>query len=531
MTLRFHLGALAIALTALGAGCGSDDSGGSSGGSGGSGATGGSAGQAGAAGATGTLSLAPGEVAEVTVTDGAGSVRLATPGGNEQFVVVLASENLDDITSTYSYSVATSDSVPDGGAQKVTGCSLTPDAWKNKTLTPETPPSGTGPNVGDERSLDIGLPSGKETIQAKAVAVGQSAVVWADITAAHPAVIDSTVVQDFLDDFEKVILPRARQVFGVESDEDKDGHIGLVFTPLTYQTAVAFFTSCDLKPSVGCPAGNQGEFLYLTPPNAIAPPYNTPAAIKEILAHELAHMVHFNRKVLLNGIGGSNESAYMHEGIGAFSQDALGFQAGNFYVTKAGLDDIDLFSLSETMKNGVQYDLSRDGALRGGSYLFVRWFYDRAGGDLAKTDGSIESQGGPALLHAVLDSPKAIADVLPELSGASKQDLAMDFWTTLAASNREDVGGVAPTNPCFAYLPTQIDPVTDRQRGANVFAEFHGQQMNGPKVQALADADGSLLAGGVEYLQVDATAGQTELGLTVTAEAAGSPRVRVLRTQ
>ncbi|MEZ4224756.1 MAG: hypothetical protein R3B13_27640 [Polyangiaceae bacterium] len=533
MTPRLCLGALALVLAAIGSGCGSDDASAPKQGTGGAGATGGTAGQSGAAGSSGPLSLAPGDVAEITVNDGAGSVQLETPTGTERFVVVLASQNLDDVTSTYSYSISTTDSAAENGGQNVTGCSLTSDVWKSKQLPAEAPPAGTGAQLGDERSIQVGLPNGGEAIQAKAIAVGQSAVVWADITAAHPAVIDAAVVQEFLDDFEKIILPRARQVFGVESDTDKDGHIALVFTPLTYQTAVAFFTSCDLKPSIGCPGGNQGEYLYLTPPNAIDPPYNTPAAIKEILAHELAHMIHFHRKVLKNNIAGNSESAYMHEGVGAFSQDSLGFQAGNFYVTKAGLDEIDLFSLSSTLKNGVQYDLSRDGALRGGSYLFVRWFYDRAGGDTAKSDGNIENQGGPALLRAVLDSPKPIAEALPELAGSSMDDLAMDFWTTLAASNRDvaAAGGVAPTNSCFAYLPTQLDPLTARQRGANLFAEFHGQQMNGPHVQALADADGSLRAGGAEFVQVDASPGQGELDVSITADVAASPRVRVLRVQ
>ena len=44
-------------------------------------------------------------------------------------------------------------------------------------------------------------------------------------------------------------------------------------TSKTHQTAVAFFTPCDLKHLSGCPAGNGGEFLYLTPPSAIAPPF------------------------------------------------------------------------------------------------------------------------------------------------------------------------------------------------------------------------------------------------------------------
>jgi hypothetical protein len=74
-------------------------------------------------------------------------------------------------------------------------------------------------------------------------------------------------------------------------------------------------------------------------------------------------------------------------------------------------------------------------------------------------------------------------------------------------SNRDAVGGAAPTSSCFAYLPTVSDPVTTRQRGANLFAEFHGQQMGGPKLQLAGAVDGKLLAGGGELVQLDAASG------------------------
>lgn len=532
MTQRLLTTCLALVF-ALSSGCGSDDSEPSAtGGTAGSGGVAGQGGSGGTAGAGGPLALAAGEAAEVTLADGKGALHLAAPAGDEQFVLVLASEKLDDSSEIHDYAVTLGGSFTDSPASVVSGCSLTPEKWKALTLAPETPPSGTGPAVGTEKSLDVSTKSGKETITVKALAVGDKAVVWGDVTAAHPAVIDPAVVQEFLTDFEKTILPRARGIFGVESDLDKDGHVGLVFSPLVYDTAVAFFTPCDLSPSLGCPSGNQGEYLYLTPPNAIPPPYNTPNAIKEILAHELSHMIHFNRKVLKNATGGSNESAYMHEGIGALAQDVLGYQSGNLYVTKAGLDQIDDYSLADTVADGVQYDLNRDGALRGGSYLFARWFYDRAGGDAAKSDGSVESQGGPALLRTVLDAAEPISTVLPTEAGASLEALAMDFWTTLAMSNREDAGGAAAKNPCFAYLPTVKDPVTTRQRGANLFAKFHGtQEMTGPKLQAAASADGKLRSGGAELLLLEASSGQTELAVSVSAPAGAKPRLRVARVR
>jgi hypothetical protein len=170
----------------------------------------------------------------------------------------------------------------------------------------------------------------------------------------------------------------------------------------------------------------------------------------------------------------------------------------------------------------------RDGVLRGASYLFVRYLYDRGGGD-ALVDDNIENRGGPALLRALLEAPNSIAQALPELASATREDVAMDFFTTLALSNRDQIGGVAPVNPCFAYLPVEQDPETGNPRGANLFASFHGMRMRGPLVQSVASADGELLAGGVELLQLDASKGSSELSFALSVDPQSRPRVRIAR--
>lgn len=507
-------------------GCGADDAPAGAAGAGGLGGAAGAAGSAGAGG--GPLSLAPGEVAEVELDSGSLSLELATPSGEERFVLVLASLDLGSATTFYDYAPASS-AEASASAALVTGCTLDDAQWKDAPLSSETPPSATGAvQPGDQRSVTVPSPTGPKTITVEALAVGSHAIVWGDVTPAAPAVIDAAVVTEFLTDFEQIILPRARAVFGVESDQDGDGRIGLVFSPITHQTAVAFFSSCDLGVSLGCASSNQGEYLYLTPPNAIPPPYNTPNAIKEILAHELSHMIHYHRKVKRNSLLGWNESSYSIEGVGALAQDVLGYQSGNLYVTMAGLDGIDSFSLADVTIDGTKYDPPRDGALRGASYLFVRWLYDRAGGDLA-TSAGIESRGGPALLRTLLDAPESLTGALPSATGKSAPELAMDFWTTLALSNRDVLGDAAPTNNCFAFLPTVSDPVTGRQRGTNTFASFHGQQMKGPKLQPFDATSGKLRSGGAEFLSLDAVPGAPTRAVGLTVDAAAMPRLRVAR--
>jgi len=471
------------------------------------------------------LLLQAGEAAELPVTDGVARVRLAAEKGDERFIVVFGSTHFDRTVSA-PYTISTDPIEGETPATILRDCSIKPDAWSGAPAPTDTPPSGTAPAVGTTRKLNMG----SAVIDAKVIATSARAVVWADVTPEHPANLDATFVDAFLQDFDNLILPRERVVFGMESDLDGDGRIGLVFTPLTYDTAVAYFSGCDLKEVTGCGAGNNGEFLYLTPPDVIPPPYNTAAAIKEILAHELGHLIHFNRKVLRNSLPDQPDSAYMAEGLGALAQDTIGFQAGNLYVTMAGLQDIDQFSLTETLKDRARYDSKRDGPMRGGSYLFARFLYDRAGGDLANTDGTITNKGGPAFVHALLDSKDSVTASISTLGGAKIEDVAMDFYTALAMSNREVAGGVAAQNACFRYLPVATDPITMRPRGADLFATFHSSKMTGPKLQPITNPSGTIRFGGVEFFTFDAK-GAGELAVTVSVDPQVLPRVRVARVK
>jgi hypothetical protein len=487
------------------------------------------------------LVLQAGDVAELPVA-GDGSVRalLATPGGRERFVLIVASTRFESQAPAAHYSVALdppepgssagAPALPEGGARRgvsriVDGCALSDASWRSVPVGTDPAPTGPAPLVGARRGLALMTSYAAATIGSEVVSVGEHAVVIRDTT--HPTTLDTAFAEQFRNDFERVILPRARQVFGTESDIDHDGRVELVFSRLTKERGVAFFSACDLAPLEGCAASNHGEYLYLTPPDAIDPPYNTANAIKEILTHELGHLLHFHRKVLQNHLSAWSDSVYASEGLGGLAQDVVGFQAGNLYVAKAGLDGIDNFSLADVLDRRRRPSAS-DGVLRGGAYLFFRYLYDRAGGDEA-VGLDIQSRGGPAFLRALLDAREPVVEALPGVAGASLSDLVMDFFTALAVSNREQVGLSAATNPCFSYRPTVNDPVTGKQRGTSLFASFHGMRMDGPRVVAASAADGRLLAGGVEYLGLDAAPARANLGLSLAIDANASPRVRVAR--
>jgi hypothetical protein len=466
-------------------------------------------------------------VAELSVgVDGSAGERLATPTGNERFVIVLASTRFDAEPSPVDYSLSLEAGDRAGPSRVLSGCSLHSEPWRDVALSSDPAPDGEAPALGSTRELEVIAGDDPSRISAEVVSVGAHASVLRDTT--HPTSLDGAFAEQFRSDFEEVILPRARQVFGTEPDLDGNGRISLVFSRLTRERGVAFFNACDLAGSLqGCTGGNAGEYLYLTPPDAIAPPYNTPNAIKEILTHELSHLLHFNRKVLRNHLSSWGDTVYASEGIGALAQDVVGFQSGNLYVAKAGLDGIDLFSLADVLERRRRPGV-HDGISRGAAYLFIRYLYDRAGGDAAE-GLDIVSRGGPAFLRALLDAPEPVASALPRVAGAPLAELALDFYTALALSNRDENGMAAPANPCFSYLPTAKDPITTKQRGTNLFARFHGQGMTGPRIGAAASPDAELLPGGVEYLSLDAAANRAETPFTLRVPPAVAPRVRVAR--
>jgi hypothetical protein len=488
------------------------------------------------------VAIGPGEVIELAGEAGSFSASLAAPTGKERFVVIVASSRIDegsaDRPGAYRYRFIEGSAGKVSGAKKIVACAAPAERWRASANAAKKADSSSPPKraaaapvaVGATRVFSWRARRGTLSVTARAVAVGESTVVWADQTPHHEAVLEPAFVAEFQRDFETLILPRARSVFGAESDIDGDGRIALFFSPMTRIAAtVAFFSGCDLAPSGACPGSNQGEVLYLTPPNAIDPPYNTPRAMKEILAHELEHLLHHNRKVVRNGLAHDPDSAYLLEGFGALAQDVLGFQAGNLYVTKAGLDDVNQLSIGALLSEGAEYDRSRDGALRGGAYLFVRWLYDQAGGDAPGDGSAIDDRGGPSLVRALLDAKGSIASEIPRAGGASLADLAMDFFTALALSNR----GLR-VEPCFSYLPTTPDPVTGRQRGADLFASFHGMRMEGVRMQPAGRADGEILPGGVEHLEIgsgQADKNAAPIAFTVAVDAAALPRVRVARIE
>ncbi len=382
------------------------------------------------------------------------------------------------------------------------------------------------PDVGDMVDFEIGTDGGVVTVACEVLLVSSSLVVVLDRDTDPTLQIDATMLGDIAQGFADVVLPRERIFFGEESDVNADGHVTVLFSPLVYETgATAYVNPYDLvtDPAARPPgvAANDQELLYVTPPQLLPPHMGTVRGILETLAHEFQHAIYFYRKYQLNDMVDQPESAYITEGLSALAQDLTGYQAGNFFVSMAGLDSMDDISINDLVASVGWYIQDRDGPLRGGAYNLLRYLYDQAGGDTLLPDGSVDmaSSPGVAWLRALVDSPLLGVASIEAAAGQDLVDVATDWFTAQMVDDRTDgEGQPLNTDPRYNYLPTATDPITGRTRGTSMFESFGGMvDKTGPVVRELAAADGGIRPGGAEYLHLAATASPTT-SFTIAAD-------------
>ena len=404
------------------------------------------------------------------------------------------------------------------------------DGSARRVLRAPDPP----PTEGEVRTFSV-LGDGRVAeIEAEAVFVSPSVAFWLDISSDPPAEISTEDLEEIATQYDEIILPREHIFFGEESDINDDGNIFVVMSEVVHENdgPVAFFYGCDLlEPGApGCRYSNEAEVLYLTPPNAIEPPYNTPRAILETMAHETNHMIFMNTKYMNHDSVGDVENMYILEGLAALAQDLSGYQAGNLYVSWFGLQDILDFSAADVLEDDGVYLPSRDGGLRGGAYLLMRYLYDQAGGDEALGDGTFDDLGGIEFIYGLHNSPTPGLAGIEEALSLSLSEVVTDFYTTLAVTNRGEDHGPICGEARFNYLPTMEDPITGRQRGFDAYAPLHGGAMNGPASVRLFAADGEMRPTGVEYVEVEASDTES-LTLRVAGPAEGMLRARLARIE
>ena len=483
--------------------------------------------------------LVPGEVLEADLN---APVVLPATAGDEEFLLILfdLGETMDN-SSDFEVTVERGG----GGMDRYTPAHGVPAdsdrfnhhpfEYAQDTIIPASPRSvPLEAEVG--QILELKVPHGYIVlnVQAEVMLVTDSLVICNDITTDNPLDdVELETMQALADYFETLIQPRTHFFWGEESDVNEDGRVTMLFSHLVNQSgAYAFVTHCDLVDQAVCGYSNSQELIYV----AISDPeekINSPEAFAELIGHEFNHSVYFARKFLNNGATDSPENVYITEGMSGLAQDLNGFNRGNLFVAMAGLQGTDDISLPDLHKYDpqVHYFENRDGALRGASYLFLRYLFDQAGGENMDATGELTPSCGSQLLRNWVNSPLTGRDLVEEETGLDYEEAAVNWFTALALSNRPTADGLdkLPVDTVFAYLPTTTDPVTGNQRGVDLWGSVLGMiPLTGPTVRDVSQADGKIRSGGVEFLTVSAVE-PGDVTITFDMGDAEKPGLRVVR--
>jgi hypothetical protein len=311
----------------------------------------------------------------------------------------------------------------------------------------------------------------------------------------------------------------------------------MLFSPLTFQGsggATAYVFPCDLlEPgAAGCPYSNEQELIYMSPPDLLNPYMGTATAITETVAHEFQHAIYFWRKYVLNDEVGADESLYVTEGMSAMAQDVSGFQAGNLYVAAAAIEGVDDVSLAGVLAWPLGYNEQLDGVWRGAAYLFVRFAFEQAGGEAMDEDGNIEDLGGIAFLNDMTDLALFGYDGVEAAAGVPAEELIAGLFTAMLLDDREAGGASLCGEPPLCFADPWTDPITGRQHGITMSYDLAGGSwlVRGVPLQQ-GGADGSIRAGGAEYVLITAPEAGGPLGIGASAGETAVLGARLVRIE
>ena len=191
------------------------------------------------------------------------------------------------------------------------------------------------PEVGDQR--DFGVPDSLEIIrQVSAVlrVVTRHALIYEDRNAPTGG-LSSADFAELARLFDDAIYPTDVDVFGDPSDIDGNGRVIILLSPIVNSWTPAnahgyiagFFYSCDLQvDEMMCPGGN-AEILYGIVPDAEGmhgmkhTREQVAQGLPAVFAHELQHMIHFNRRVL--SANQPKEDTWLQEALAHSAEDVV----------------------------------------------------------------------------------------------------------------------------------------------------------------------------------------------------------------
>ena len=170
-------------------------------------------------------------------------------------------------------------------------------------------------------------------------------------------------------------------------------------------------------------------------------------------------------------------------------------------------------------------------------YLFWRYLFEQMGGNAFGPGNDLGDLGGIAFLKNFLKSDKIGEHGIADIMGRPIEDIAFDWVTTLAVSNRPKEDGTALNDdPRFNYQPMTADPDTisssgrEERHGVDLFAMTPMLALDGPTIVDWSEADGLVPASGADFLRIRPDADTDQLKISISStESDAALRLRLIR--
>ncbi len=246
-----------------------------------------------------------------------------------------------------------------------------------------------------------------------------------------------------LADSYNAILTEEMDILGSPSDVDGDGKFSVLFTQEVNELGASaggivtgFFYAIDLFDRETYDVSNEMEVFYTFVPDAdgdYGVPMSASFAFENIypgvLAHELQHMISFNVHYNENGV--SSEQSWLNEGLSHIMEDIY----TDFMLP--GLENPSRVDNYLESVDTVCFTCGSSLAQRGGSYLFLRFLFDKA-----DAGGFANVSSGKDLVSQLLDGTvhgtDNITNVLYGPTGDENDFLELmgDFGLAIYAAGR-----------------------------------------------------------------------------------------------
>ncbi len=342
-------------------------------------------------------------------------------------------------------------------------------AGKNISASPAKRASA---NVNDTRSFDIVFVDGDmtdvdTTITAKCVSTGPRGELWIDTREddGRITLTQLNFLQNWLDthlvEFEEATYGYMMLHNGSASDDPK---LTIVFTEEINKLPGligGMFVANDLQPAaVG---SNSCNAIYMQVPDPsgafeLAGPVSDEDFMDQLVstpAHELQHLINFsNRLRSFQTVGGTfvTEEAWVNEGLSHFTEDLVGFQSENNFVSP---DHYLVTTPWVELPGGNTGNPSI--FRRGAGYLFMRYIYDRYG--IGVLDSLLQRNPAVTALAGRNNVETAVG-------GTSLTDLLLGNGVAMYAAGLGLSTGVQ-----YRYAPVSVNALTNVQHSVN----FRGQ--------------------------------------------------------